>query len=327
MTMTIRKFAAALGLAVAFAFAGSGGAAADYPERSITLVVPFGAGGTNDIVGRIVAEALGERLGQPIVIDNRPGAGGRVGTLHASQQAADGYTLTMSSSGTNAIGPMVQPDIGYDPLTDFSYVTLIAETPYVLAVVQDSEFETLDDLLAAARERPGELNFGTAGVGSATHLAAELFLDIADVDMEHIPYGGSGPASAALLGQEVDFIFSSFPGVISHVQSGEARLLGVGSVERAPQVPDVPTMREHGLEGYEATLWISIAGPAGIPDEVVERLHSEITDIIENDEGVRQRLVDNGASPVSSESPEAVLELVRATQDRWRPIIERTVEN
>jgi tripartite-type tricarboxylate transporter receptor subunit TctC len=327
MIMSIRNIAAAFGLAVAFAFAGSGGAAADYPERSITLVVPFGAGGTNDIVGRIVAEALGERLGQPIVIDNRPGAGGRVGTLHASQQAPDGYTLTMSSSGTNAIGPIVQPDIGYDPLTDFTYVTLIAETPYVLAVINDSEFETLDDLLAAARDRPGELNFGTAGVGSATHLAAELFLDISGVEMEHIPYGGSGPASAALLGQEVDFIFSSFPGVISHIQSGEARLLGVGTLARVPQVPDVPTMHEQGLEGYEATLWITIAGPAGMPDEVVERLFSEITDIIENDETVRQRLVENGASPLSSESPESVLELVRATQDLWRPIIERTIEN
>jgi tripartite-type tricarboxylate transporter receptor subunit TctC len=182
-------------------------------------------------------------------------------------------------------------------------------------------------LLAAARERPGELNFGTAGVGSATHLAAELFLDISGVEMEHIPYGGSGPASAAMLGQEVDFIFSSFPGVISHVQSGEARLLGVGTLSGCRRCPTCRPWTSRGLTGYEATLWISIAGPAGMPDDVVERLFSEITDIIENDEGVRQRLVDNGASPLSSESPESVLELVRATQDRWGPIIARTVQN
>jgi tripartite-type tricarboxylate transporter receptor subunit TctC len=323
----VRTFASALGFAAAVALALPGDAAANYPERSITLVVPFGAGGTNDIIGRILAEPLGERLGQPIVIDNRPGAGGRVGTLHAAQQDGDGYTLTMSSSGTNAIGTIVYPDAGYDPLEDFRYVTLIAETPYVLAVTADSEFGTLDDLLVTAKERPGELNFGTAGVGSATHLAAELFMDIADVEMEHIPYDGSGPASAALLGKEVDFIFSSFPGVIGHVQSGEARLLGVGSVERAPQVPDVPTMQELGLDGYEAVLWISIAAPAGTPDDVIERLHAEITAIIRDDEEARQRLVENGATPLHSDSPDDVLPLVQASMDLWRPIIERTVHN
>ncbi len=324
--MRLSRLASGLAAVAVAGALGIGSANADYPTQSITLVVPFGAGGTNDIIGRILAEPLGERLGQSIVIDNRPGAGGRVGTLHASQQAPDGYTLTMSSSGTNAIGKLVHPDIDYEPLEDFTYIGLIAETPYVLAVRDDSEFESLDQLIETAEERPGELNFGTAGVGSATHLAAELFLDLAEVDMVHIPYDGSGPASAALLGGEVDFIFSSFPGVISHVQSGEARLLGVGTLERVPQVPDVPTMDEQGLEGYEATLWISIAGPAGIPDEIVEKLYAEITDIVENDEDTRNRFVENGAAPLTSERPEDVIDLVQQTMDRWGPIVERTVD-
>ena len=318
-------FASALALAVAFIFAAPGGATADYPDRPITLVVPFGAGGTNDIIGRILADPLSKRLGQPIVIDNRPGAGGRVGTLHASKQPADGYTLTMASSGTNAIGPIVHPAAGYDPLKDFAYVTLVAETPYVLAVIKESRFRTVADVIKEAKRKPGALNYGSAGVGSATHLAAELFLAIAGVNIEHIPYKGSGPSSAAMLAKEIDVLFASFPGVIAHVKSGEARLLGVGSVRRAPQVPDVPTMQELGLKGYEATLWISIAAPAGTPDAIIKRLHAELRDIIENDKAARQRLVDNGAAPLSSQSPAELLPLVRATMDRWRPIIKRTV--
>jgi tripartite-type tricarboxylate transporter receptor subunit TctC len=323
--MNRRAFACALALVAGFTIAAPVHAASAYPERVITLVVPFGAGGTNDIIGRIIAEPLSRRLGQTVIIDNRAGAGGRVGTLHVARQAPDGYTLTMASSGTNAIGPIVHPDIGYDPLKDFSYITLVAETPYVLAVIKNSGFQSVGDVIKAAKQKPGALNYGSAGVGSATHLAAELFLDLAGVKMEHIPYKGSGPSTTAMLAKEIDVLFASFPGVIGQIKAGQARLLGVGSVRRAPQVPDVPTMQELGLKGYEATLWITIAAPAKTPNAIIGRLHAELRDIIENDKGVRQRLVDNGAAPLTSKSPDEILPMVRATMDRWRPIIQRTV--
>jgi tripartite-type tricarboxylate transporter receptor subunit TctC len=323
--MTIRTLASGLALAAAFTFAAPGGAVAEYPERPITLVVAFGAGGTTDIIARIAAEALSQRLGQPIVIDNRPGAGGRAGTLHGSTLPADGYHLVTASTGTHAISILVQPDIGFDPREDFQYVGLIAETPYVMAVRSDSEFQTVQDVIDYARENPGELNFGTAGVGSATHLAAELFLDIADVEMEHIPYDGSAPSSAALVGGEIEILFASFPGVIGHVINEEARVLGVGTTRRVPQVPDVPTMQEAGLEGYEATLWVGFSVPAGVPDDILQRLHSELKDIVENDEQVQQRLIDNGAAPATSESPEEMMELVRSNVETYRPLVERTM--
>jgi tripartite-type tricarboxylate transporter receptor subunit TctC len=317
-------FAGVLGLAAALGVGVSH--AATYPQRVITLVVPFGAGGTNDIIGRIIAEALSKRLGQTVIIDNRAGAGGRIGTLYASRQAPDGHTLTMASSGTNAIGPIAYPDAGYDPLKDFSYISLVAETPYVLAVVNDSPFKSVADVIQAARQKPGALNYGSAGSGSATHLAAELFLDMAGIKMEHIPYKGSGPSTVAMLSREINVLFASFPGVIGQIKSGQARLLGVGSTRRVPQVPDVPTIAELGLKGYEATLWISFAAPAKTPDAIIRRLHGELQAIIENDKGVRQRLIDNGAAPVSSKSPEEVLQLVRQTMDLWRPVIQRTVK-
>jgi tripartite-type tricarboxylate transporter receptor subunit TctC len=321
--MKFTTFASGLALAAALSFASAGGVAADYPDRPITLVVAFAAGGTTDIIARIAAEPLSQRLGQPIVIDNRPGAGGRAGTLHASTLPADGYHLATASTGTHAISILVHPDIGYDPREDFVYVGLIAETPYVMAVRTDSQFQSVQEVIDYAQENPGELNFGTAGVGSATHLAAELFLDMADVDMEHIPYDGSAPSSAALVGGEIDILFASFPGVIGHVINEEARVLGVGSLRRAPQVPDVPTMDEIGLTGYEATLWVGYSAPAGVPDEFIERLHAELTDIVENDEEVRQRLIDNGAAPVTSESPQAMMDLVHSSVELYRPIVER----
>jgi len=230
-----------------------------------------------------------------------------------------------ASTGTHALSALVHPDIEYDPRESFEYIGLVAQTPYVLAVRADSEFETVQDVIDYANENPGMLNYGTAGVGSATHLAGEMFTDMAEVEIVHIPYDGSAPSSAALLSGEIELLFSSFPGVIGHVINEEARVLGVGSSERVPQVPDVPTIAESALPGYEATLWIGLAVPAGVPAEILERLHAEVRDIVENDETTRQRLIDNGAAPATSESPEEMMELVHNTIETYRPIIERVM--
>jgi tripartite-type tricarboxylate transporter receptor subunit TctC len=314
-----------LAYAGVIAFAAGTSAMAEYPDRAINFVVPFSAGGTLDIVSRTIAEPLSQRLGEPIVIDNRGGAGGRLGSLYASQQDADGYTMVSASTGTHALSALVHPDIEYDPRESFEYIGLVAQTPYVLAVRADSEFQTVQDVIDYANENPGMLNYGTAGVGSATHLAGEMFTDMAEVEIEHIPYDGSAPSSAALLSGEIELLFSSFPGVIGHVINEEARVLGVGSAERVPQVPDVPTIAEAALPGYEATLWIGLAVPAGVPADVLERLHAEVRDIVENDETTRQRLIDNGASPATSASPEEMMELVHSTIETYRPIIERVM--
>ena len=306
--------------------ASSSQALADWPERSITLIVPYPAGGTIDIISRTVAEPLSERLGVPIVIDNRGGAGGSVGTTHASRQDADGYTIASANTGTHAINSLTRPDLGYSPTEDFEYIGLVAQTPYVLAVRDDSEFQTVEQVIEAAHDNPGMLTYGTTGAGSATHLAAEMFADLAGIELEHIPYNGSAESSAAMLGGEIDLLFASFPGTISHVYNEEARVLGVGSSDRVPQVPDVPTMQEAGLDGYESVLWIGMAVPAGVPEEIQQRLHEEITDIVQNDEATRQRLVDNGAAPATSDSRDAMTELVHASIEQYRPIVEQIMD-
>jgi tripartite-type tricarboxylate transporter receptor subunit TctC len=301
-----------------------GAAAADYPEREITLIVPFGAGGSTDIVGRAVGEPLSERLGVPIVVENRGGAGGTVGTLAAAQTSNDGYTMTVATTSSHVIGHLWH-DPGYHPLDDFEPIGVMAETPYVLIIHPDDErFGTLEELVDYALEHPGELNFGSAGVGSTTHLSTELFNDITGMEAEHIPYEGNREATTALMGQEIDLLFGSFPAVYAAIQGGQIDALAVGTAGRAPQMPDVPTMEEAGVEGYRASLWLGIVAPAGTPDDVVERLHKEIVALIAEDEAVQEALRDTGAEPVSSESPDEFRELIAAELEAYRPVVEAT---
>jgi tripartite-type tricarboxylate transporter receptor subunit TctC len=314
---------------IGLALAGSslalmaGIAAADYPEREIRLIVPFGPGGSTDIVGRTVATPLADELGQAIVVENRGGAGGTVGTRAAAQADADGYTLTVATTSTHAVGPLAHGEVGYDPIEDFAPISLIAETPYVLIVHPDSGFETMADLVEAALERPGELNHGSAGVGSTTHLAVEMFKDMAGIEAEHIPYDGNAPATTALMGQEIDFLIGSFPAVSAQVFAGEVVALGVGTGQRVAQLPDVPTIEEAGLDGYRASLWLGFAAPAGTPKDIVDFLHAEVVALVENDEGVREALRRNGAEPAVSESPEAFTRLVATEVQNYRAVVER----
>ncbi|TVQ38203.1 MAG: tripartite tricarboxylate transporter substrate binding protein [Geminicoccaceae bacterium] len=233
-------------------------ALAEFPEREITMIVPFGAGGSTDIVGRIAAQALAERLGVPVVVDNRGGAGGTVGTQAASQATADGYTITVATTSTHVVGPLTVAGVRYDPLGDFAPIGMIAETPYVMAVNPNLGVSSLADLIALAQAEPGELNYGSAGQGSTTHLVSLMFLAATDTEMEHIPYGSNAEATTALMGNEVQVLFGSMPAVLAQIQAGSIEALAVGTTERAAELPDVPTMQEAGVEGFRATLWLGL---------------------------------------------------------------------
>nr|WP_163500953.1 tripartite tricarboxylate transporter substrate binding protein [Halomonas socia] len=301
-------------------------AAADYPEREIRLIIPFGAGGSTDIVGRTAGQPLSDRLGQPFVYENRGGAGGTVGTRSASTANNNGYTLSVGSTSTHAVGYLVHDDVGYHPIDDFEPISLIAETPYVLVVHPDSDFHSVQDVIDHAQENPGDMNFGSAGAGSTTHLSALMFNDMADVDAVHIPYEGNAEATTAVLGREIDYLFGSFPAVYSAIQNEQLRALGVGTENRASQLPDVPTVEEAGVDGYLATLWLGIFAPAGTDDDIVAQLHGEIADMIENDEAVREALRDNGAEPVFSESPDDFATLIESEIERYREIVDNIDE-
>ncbi|WP_114966870.1 Bug family tripartite tricarboxylate transporter substrate binding protein [Alkalilacustris brevis] len=316
---TRRRILTALPIAAVTLSAGM--AVADYPEREIMLNVPFGAGGSTDIVGRTVAEPLSQRLGVPIVVENRGGGGGTVGTTVAANADPDGYHLSVATTSTHIIGHLVhEPE--YHPVDDFEHISLIAETPYVLVVRADSMFESMQDIIDYGLENPGEMNHASAGVGSTTHLAVEMFKDATGVEAEHIPYSGNGPAMTAVMGGEVEFTFVSFPAGFSAIQSGEVVALAVGTRNRMPQIPDVPTVEEEGIEGYEAALWLSYVAPAGTPAEIVEKLHAELSDMIENDDDVREALRRAGAEPLSSESPEAFTAFIESQLESYAPVVE-----
>lgn len=314
LVLSAALLAAPLGLSVASTEAQA------YPEREIQLIVPFGAGGSTDIVGRIVAQPLSERLGQPIVVENRGGAGGTVGTQVASQAEADGYTLTVATTSTHVVGPTVHDTVEYDPVEDFAHISLVGETPYVLVVNLDLPVESVQDVIDLALERPGELNYGSAGQGSTTHLAAEMFRAATGTDMLHIPYGSNAEATTAVMSGEVDVLFGSMPAVLSQIRAETIKALAVGTVERSPQLPDVPTMQEAGVADYRASLWLGLAAPAGTPQEVIDRLHEEVVAVV-SDPAVAEQLANNGAEPTTT-TPAEFRELIEQELVTYGQIVE-----
>lgn len=304
-----------------------GAAAADYPQSEITLIVPFGAGGSTDIVGRTVSEPLSQKIGVPIVVENRGGAGGTVGTLAASEAGNDGYTMSVASTSTHVSG-FLWHDPGYHPLDDFEPISLIAETPYVLLIHPDDErFDSLEGLVEYALEHPNQLNFGSAGVGSTTHLSTELFNDRTGIEAEHIPYGSNREATIALISGETDYMMVSFPAGFAAIDSGLTKAVGVGTAERNAQIPDVPTVEEAGmdlgLEGYRASLWLGYAFPAGTPEDIVNFMHEQVVELVNEDESVREALRATGSDPVTSESPAAFRAHIESEIDALRQVVEQ----
>ena len=295
-------------------------AQSDYPNRPIRLIVGFAPGGSTDIVARIVAQKLGERLGQAVVVENKAGAGGTIGADAAAKAAPDGYTLTLGTTSTHAIAAGAYSKLPYDPVKDFTHVSLVAVTPYLLVVNPQVPAKTLAEFVALAKSQPGKLNYASAGAGTATHLAMEMLKDAAKIDIVHIPYKGNAPADVAILAGDVQAVFGSMPALLQNAKANKVRSLAVGTSRRSPALPDVPTVAEQGYPGFEAALWLGIMAPAGTPKPVVDRLHRELVAIVATPE-FKAAMDANGAEPISSASPDEFTTMLRGETDRYTKLV------
>jgi tripartite-type tricarboxylate transporter receptor subunit TctC len=293
--------------------------AQDYPTKPIHLVVPFAAGGATDVLARLVGERLTASLGQQVVVDNRPGAGGNIGSDLVARAEPDGYTILMGAVGTHAINPSLYPKMPYDPVKDFAPVTLVASVPNVLVVNPEVPAKSVQELIDLAKAKPGELNFASSGNGTSIHLSGELFKAMTGTDIVHVPYKGSGPAVTDLLGGQVQMMFDNMPSSLPHVKAGKLRALGVTSAKRSPALPEVPTIAEAGVPSYDATSWFGILAPAGTSEPVVTRLQGAIVQALGEPE-MRQRMADLGAEPVG-DTPAEFGQFIAAEIAKWAKVV------
>jgi tripartite-type tricarboxylate transporter receptor subunit TctC len=297
----------------------TGATAQAWPAKPIRLMVPFPPGGSTDIVARIVAQKLSERLGQPIVIENRGGAGGTIGTALIAKSAPDGYNLGVASTSTHVVAPGVYSKLEYDPIKDFAPIGTMAISPYLLVVNPSVPAKTVQELVALARAQPGKLNYASAGIGSTTQLAMEMLKAASGTYMLHIPYNGNGPAGTALIGGQVEILFGSLPALLPHAKSGRARALAVGTPKRSPSLPDVPTVAESGYPGFDASLWLAIMAPAGTPQPIIERLNREIVALVSAAD-TREAFDKAGTEPLTG-TPAALAALIRDGIPKYAQII------
>ena len=297
-------------------------AAAAFPDRPIRLIVPFPAGGAADTMARGMAQRLGAELGQQVIIDNRGGAGGAPAAEAAVKSPADGYTLFFGTMGTQAINPALYPKLRYDPLKDFAPISLTHITPRVLVVGPSVTARTVGELVALAKSRPGALTYGSAGNGSSSHLSGALFESLAGVDMIHVPYKGSAPLLTDVLAGRIDMTFDSYTVYEEHIRSGKVRALGVTSMARLGALPQVPTIAESGLKGYDVSNWLGVLAPAGTPRDVIATLHAALGRAMATP-ALQQQLVALGIEPTFG-TPEAFTALMRSERPKWAAIVKRS---
>lgn len=316
--MQALRRAFSLSIALGAIMAATGAPAQDkWPSRTITYIVPFPAGGTTDTLARLISQKLGAALGTTVVVDNKGGAGGSVGSELAARAPADGYTLLGGTISSHAINVSLYPKLGYDPITSFSPVTLIGTNPLVLIVNQASPYKSLPDIIAAARTRK-PLTAASAGNGTSQHLSLELVKNKAGIDISHVPYKGSGPAIQDVMAGHVDMMFDTTVVAGPHIESGKVRALAVTSAKRLPSLPHVPTVAE-SIPGYEVTSWQAIFVPAATPKAIVERLHSEIAKIL-NDPEMQDRLAKLGMQPADLSLPQ-IAAFQKAEVTKWAQVI------
>lgn len=298
----------------------STGAAADaWPSKTIKIIIPFAAGGVTDVVIRTISPKLSEALGQPVVIENKGGAGGTLGTAMGAASAPDGYTF-IAPAASHTTTPSLYSKLSFDPVKDFAAVTQIVTVPYLLVVPASSPMNTLADFIAAAKAKPGTLTFGSAGNGSSNHLAGELLAGSIGAPLVHVPYKGSGPALADVLGGQLSFMFDTINTSTGHVKAGRLRVLGVGTTKRSRIMPDVAPIADT-IPGFEAVTWIGLLAPAGTPKEIVTRMHREIEKIVQLPE-VQERLSASGAEPVAS-TPEQFGAYLSAEVAKWGRVVKQ----
>jgi len=286
-----------------------------YPNKPIRFIMPYPVGGSIDLSGRVIAQQLGDNLGQQIVVDNRTGAGGTLGTEQAAHAAPDGYTIVMGGTGTLAISPGLGRKLGYDPLTDFAPVTLLATTPYVLVVHPSVPANSVRELIALAKSQPGKLIYASGGSGSAPHLIGEIFRAKAGVNVLHVPYKGSTPAKIDLMGARVQMFFTGIPSVSSELRAGTLRAIGVTSAKRAPALPELATIAESGVPGFDVSPWFGMLAPAHTPQSLVRRLNHETLKVLQTP-SIRDRLVRDGVEPVGN-TPQEFAVFIRSEMKKW----------
>jgi tripartite-type tricarboxylate transporter receptor subunit TctC len=304
------------------ALTAAGALAQAYPSRPVKLVVPFPPGGPTDVVGRLVAAKLGESLGQPVVVENRPGAGGTVGSDAVAKSPPDGYTLLFGSTSTLAMAPSLYKNLPYDPQKAFAPISRVSIGPLLIAVNANVPARTLKELIELAQREPRRLNYGSAGNGTPPHLAAEYFKTLAGVDIVHVPYKGGGPALQALIAGEVQVLFEGQVTLDPHIRSGKVRALAITSPQRDSALPDVPTVAEAGLPAFQVQFWSGLAAPAGTPPEIVQRLNGAVLAALETTE-VRETLARQGLKPAGG-SPAEFASFIAAEVARWADVVHKS---
>ena len=290
-----------------------------WPAKSIRMIIPFPPGGTTDIVGRIAAQKLGEALGQQVVPDNRPGAAGNIGTELVAKAPPDGYTLLTAPGSTLTIHPSLYAKLPFDPLKDFAPITIVAAVPNALVVHPSLPVRNVKELVALAKARPGQLNYASTGAGQSTHLSMELFKTMAGVNIVHVPYKGSAPAVTDLLGGHVSLMFDNMPSALPHVKAGKLRALAVSTTKRSPVTPEVPTVAESGLPGFEVSAWFAVLAPAATPREIVNRAHGILVKALQSSD-VRERLSSQGAEPIGN-TPEQFTAQMKRDLAKWAKVV------
>ena len=311
------KALAAIAALTSAAGAAAQSAVSGYPSREIRFIVPFPPGGGNDILARMLGPKMAEALGRPVVIDNRPGAGGNLGTDQAARSPADGYTIVIASNQVT-INPGLGQKLPFDIERNFSPIALVASVPMLLVVHPSVPVNNVGELIALARSQPARLNHATPGNGTPQHLAFELLNKLAKIEVTHVPYKGTGPAVADLLGGQVQAAFATLASVAQHVRAGKLRAIAVAPAQRSPLMPEVPTVAESGVPGYDVPLWYSILAPAGTPAEAVDRLVGELRRIVESPD-TRDRMVNQGFQP-GFVGPAALQAMIRDDVRRWQAI-------
>jgi len=295
--------------------------AQSYPSRPVRMVIPLSPGGFADVPGRILASRLSALLGYNVFVENRAGAGGTIGADFVAKSAPDGYTLLFTGT-PHVISTWIYKKLPYDPLKDFEPVALVASGPYILVVNPQLPVKSVRELIAAAKARPGQIDYASSGNGSAQHLVSALFASMAGIQLNHVPYKGSGPAMQDLLGGQVKVSFAGIPNVLPHVKAGRLRALAVSTPQRSPDLPEVPTVAEAGVPGYQATLWLNLAAPAGTPADIVQRLYAETAKALQDAELQQSfRAAGVEASPMS---PQELAAFMQAEYEKWGKVVRDT---
>jgi tripartite-type tricarboxylate transporter receptor subunit TctC len=319
MTRLTAKWLAAAALAAALA--ATGASAQDYPTRPITLVVSTAAGGGNDIMARVIGERMSRTLGQQVVVENRPGAGGTIATKQVAKSAPDGYTLTLGNTGTLAQGPAFYPNAGYDPRKDFAAIGLIASAPLAIVVHPTVPAKTVQELIALAKKEPDKLTYGSGGAGTPNHLTGVMFTADTGVSLTHVPFRGSGPAVAALVGGHVSMMFAGLPSVLGNIKNEQVRVLATTSVKRATALPEIVTVAESGFPGFEAAQRYGLVAPAGTPQAIIDKLNAALREALTSAD-VKTRIAAEGAEPIPG-TPADYAKDIDGELTKWTKVIQQ----